>query len=60
MDSPMRPIANQQGYQQELKRTLHLRDLVVYGMIFMVPIAPMAIYGYVAQQSFGMVPLSAP
>ncbi|ACV59173.1 APC family permease [Alicyclobacillus acidocaldarius] len=45
------------GYRQELKRSLRLRDLIVYGMIFMVPIAPMAIYGYVAQQSFGMVPL---
>jgi len=38
------------GYRQELKRSLRLRDLIVYGVIFMVPIAPMAIYGYVAQQ----------
>lgn len=45
------------GYKQELKRTLHLRDVLIYGMVFMVPIAPMGIYGYVSQQSFGMVPL---
>ncbi|HTX04670.1 MAG TPA: APC family permease [Steroidobacteraceae bacterium] len=40
-----------------LDRALGLRQLVVYGMIFMVPIAPMAVYGYVAQESHGMVPL---
>ncbi len=44
------------GYQQELRRTLGFRDLLVYGMVFMVPIAPMGIYGFVAQESFGMVP----
>ena len=45
------------GYRQELKRTLGIADLLVYGMVFMVPIAPMAVYGYVSQQSYGMVPL---
>ncbi|MGA7538107.1 MAG: APC family permease [Steroidobacteraceae bacterium] len=40
-----------------LDRALGLRQLVVYGMIFMVPIAPMAVYGFVAQESHGMVPL---
>ncbi|MFY4776354.1 APC family permease [Metabacillus sp. RGM 3146] len=46
------------GYKQELKRSLSLRDLVVYGMIFMVPIAPFGIYGYVAGSSKGMVALA--
>ncbi|MGH8234661.1 MAG: APC family permease [Rhodanobacteraceae bacterium] len=45
------------GYRQELERTLELRHLVVYGMIFMVPIAPWAVYGFVSRESFGMVPL---
>ncbi|MGH8191056.1 MAG: APC family permease [Rhodanobacteraceae bacterium] len=45
------------GYRQELERTLELRHLVVYGMIFMVPIAPWAVYGFVSRASFGMVPL---
>jgi amino acid transporter len=45
------------GYRQELNRSLGLRQLVIYGMIFMVPIAPMAVYGFVAAQSYGMVPL---
>lgn len=45
------------GYRQELDRTLGLRQLLVYGMIFMVPIAPMAVYGFVAKESYGMVPL---
>ncbi|WP_019123382.1 APC family permease [Brevibacillus massiliensis] len=46
------------GYKQELQRSLTLRDLVVYGMIFMVPIAPFGIYGSVAQGSGGMVALT--
>ncbi len=45
------------GYRQELERTLGLRHLLVYGMIFMVPIAPWAVYGFVSRESFGMVPL---
>ncbi|AEF94228.1 amino acid permease-associated region [Desulfotomaculum nigrificans CO-1-SRB] len=46
------------GYKQELHRGLTFWDLVVYGMIFMVPIAPFGIYGYVAQGSNGMVALA--
>ncbi|HEX5117508.1 MAG TPA: APC family permease [Pseudonocardiaceae bacterium] len=46
------------GYRQELKRSLRLRDLLVYGLIFMVPIAPFAIFGVVFNASKGMVPLT--
>jgi amino acid transporter len=46
------------GYQQELKRALTFKDLLFYGMIFMVPIAPMGIYGYVTDISNGMAPLA--
>ncbi len=46
------------GYEQELKRSLRLRDLLVYGLIFMVPIAPFAIFGVVFNASKGMVPLT--
>lgn len=46
------------GYKQELKRTLSTRDLVVYGLIFMVPIAPFGIYGTVMSISEGMVVLA--
>lgn len=46
------------GYKQELKRSLSFVDLVVYGLIFMVPIAPFAIFGSVFQASGGMVPLT--
>lgn len=45
------------GYHQDLKRALGLRHLLVYGLITMVPIAPMSVYGFVAKQSHGMVPL---
>ncbi|MGH8042425.1 MAG: APC family permease [Rudaea sp.] len=45
------------GYRQEFERTLGTWQLVVYGMIFMVPIAPWAVYGFVSRESFGMVPL---
>jgi amino acid transporter len=44
-------------YRQELARTLGLGQLIVFGMIFMVPIAPWAVYGFVSRESFGMVPL---
>src|SRR5699024_2979020 len=33
------------GYKQELKRSLSFKDLLIYGLIFMVPIAPFGIYG---------------
>src|SRR4051812_4830634 len=46
------------GYQQELRRSLTLRDLLVYGLVFMVPIAPFAIFGVVFNASMGMVPLT--
>jgi amino acid transporter len=46
------------GYQQELRRTMTLRDLIVYGMVFMVPIAPFSIFGSVFNGSSGMVPLT--
>ncbi|MEH7883915.1 amino acid permease [Bacillus sp. JJ1609] len=46
------------GYKQELKRSLTFWDLLIYGLIFMVPIAPFGIYGAVAQGSNGMVALA--
>ncbi|MGC0314980.1 APC family permease [Kitasatospora acidiphila] len=46
------------GYQKQLRRTLDLRDLLVYGMVFMVPIAPFAIFGVVFELSKGMVALT--
>jgi len=49
---------NEFGYKQELKRSLTLTDLVVYGMIFMIPIAPFGVYGYVNAQAPGSVPLA--
>lgn len=42
------------GYRQELKRTLGLKELTIYGVIFMAPLAPMQVYGMVAQESSGM------
>lgn len=45
------------GYKQELKRTLSLFDLIVYGLVFMVPIAPFTVFGFVYNTGGGMVPL---
>jgi amino acid transporter len=45
------------GYRQELKRSLSLFDLLVYGLIFIVPTAPFAVYGIVFNAGKGMVPL---
>jgi len=46
------------GYKQELKRRLSYADLLIYGLIFMVPIAPFAIFGSVFNASGGMVALA--
>ncbi|MGX1124443.1 APC family permease [Pseudomonas defluvii] len=46
------------GYQQQLRRSLSLKDLVIYGMIFMIPIAPFGVYGWVHADSGGMVPMA--
>jgi amino acid transporter len=46
------------GYKAELRRVLSTKDLIVYGMIFMVPIAPFSIYGLVWNDAKGMVPLA--
>jgi amino acid transporter len=46
------------GYTQELERSLSFTDLLVYGLIFMVPIAPFGIFGGVFQGSGGMVALA--
>ncbi len=42
------------GYKQELKRSLGIKELTIYGMVFMAPLAPMQVYGMVAQESYGM------
>lgn len=46
------------GYKEELQRSLSTWDLFVYGLCLMVPMAPFAIYGFVAQASSGMVALT--
>jgi amino acid transporter len=46
------------GYHQELKRSLSFTDLLVYGLVFMVPIAPFGIFGSVFQASGGMIALA--
>ncbi|MFK2826007.1 amino acid permease [Bacillus sp. B190/17] len=40
------------------KRVLTLKDLVIYGIAFMTPIAPAYIYGFAAQSTGGMLPLA--
>jgi len=42
------------GYKQELKRALGFWGVVVYGLIFICPMAAMQQYGYIAQASGGM------
>ena len=46
------------GYRQELKRALTPWDLIIYGLIFMVPIAPYSVFGFVWHESRGMVALA--
>lgn len=53
-----RESIEQYGYKQELHRSLSFGDLLVYGLVFMVPIAPFGIFGGVFQGSGGMVALA--
>jgi amino acid transporter len=46
------------GYRQQLNRALTTKDLIIYGMIFMVPIAPYSVFGFVWNDAKGMVPLA--
>ena len=46
--------AGRQPGGQKLARVLGVPDMIVYGLIFMVPIAPMGIYGGVFSESGGM------
>jgi len=45
------------GYTQELKRGLRPWQMAIFGLVFMIPIAPFGIYGQLAQASNNMVPL---
>src|SRR6202158_1829147 len=49
---------DQFGYKDQLRRVLTTGDLVIYGLIFMVPIAPFTVYGFVWNDAKGMVPLA--
>ncbi|MGM9891832.1 APC family permease [Limosilactobacillus sp.] len=46
------------GYKQELSRKLTCKDLIFYGLIAMVPVAPFGIYGSVAVPAKGMVAMA--
>jgi amino acid transporter len=46
------------GYKEQLRRALTTKDLIIYGMIFMVPIAPFGVFGFVWVEAKGMVPLA--
>lgn len=42
------------GYEQQLRRSMSLTDVVVYGLIYMVPLAPLAVFGIIFNFSNGM------
>lgn len=45
------------GYKEEFKRTMSLTDVVVYGLIYMCPMAPIAVFGFIYNSSNGMAAL---
>lgn len=52
------PDSSRFGYRPELRRSLGFADLLFYGLVFMVPIAPMGIFGSVYAGAGGMVALA--
>src|SRR6202043_561290 len=55
-----RPVSTLEdfGYKEQPSRAPTTRDLVVYGMGFMVPIAPYSVFGVVWDDAKGMGPLA--
>jgi amino acid transporter len=52
------PLSIEQfGYRQELKRSLSLLDLIIYGLVYINIVAPLTTFGIVFNESRGMVPL---
>ncbi|WP_282084560.1 APC family permease [Streptomyces tendae] len=45
------------GGEQQLRRTLGFRDLVVYGLLFIAPMAPVGVFGTLDAKSHGAVAL---
>jgi amino acid transporter len=45
------------GYRQELKRSLSLTDLLIYGLVLISPTAVFPTFGIIYNMSAGMVPL---
>lgn len=45
---------HQLGYEQQLRRSMSLTDVVIYGLIYMVPLAPLAVFGIIFNFSNGM------
>jgi len=46
------------GNEPQFKKVLGLKDLVIYGIAFMTPIAPAYIYGSAATSTGGLLPLA--
>lgn len=46
------------GYKKELSRVLTVTDLVVYGITFMIPVAPFIVFGFVWSNARGMIALA--
>ena len=43
------------GYEPALARRLSVRDLVIHGLIYMVPLAPIGVFGIIYDMSAGAV-----
>ncbi len=41
------------GYKQELKQSLSVRDLVIFGIVFMAPVSSMTLFGIMSMSSQG-------
>ncbi|GIL25243.1 APC family permease [Actinocatenispora comari] len=51
------PDLEQLGYRQELRRSMSVGDVVVFGLIYMVPMAPLPVFGTIVNFSAGQVAL---
>ncbi|MFF2652132.1 APC family permease [Streptomyces sp. NPDC058045] len=57
MESSGRAGATESSEDRRLRRTLGFRDLVVYGLLFIAPMAPVGVFGTLDAKSHGAVAL---
>ncbi len=58
IESQSQVRTNNLGYKQELKRVLTFKDILIFGIVFLNPIAPFALFGVINYKTGGHMALA--